>query len=158
MIKGINNQPYIDIEPYLDMESFDQLQPEIYAGFATARESAKEGTWMTPGFTFEDMSYQPTWKPVYQAMEEFRALPDNDPVKVAGLKLMPTDFKNFRQRNTFTRYLKMALGAYDPYIYYFLWEDGNWDDRPGERQLTEESRHFPNVVDWVLRQIGRAHV
>ena len=154
MIKGINNQTYVDMTPYLDMDAFDKLQPEIYKGFATAREFAKEGTWMAPGFTFEDMSYVHNWKPVYAAMEEFMALPDSDPIKQAGMQLMPTDFKNFKQRNLFTRYIKMALGAYDPYIYYFLWEEGDWDHRPAERQLTEESKHFPNVVDWVLNLKG----
>lgn len=149
-IKGINGNAYVDMEPYLDMESFDQLQPEIIRGFAEAREFAKEGTWMTPGFTFEQMSYQPFWKPIYRAMEEFLALPDDDPIKKGGIDLY-RDFKDYKIRNKFTRYLKMSMGAYDPYIYYFLWEEGEWDDRPGERQLTEESKFFPNVVDWVLK-------
>ena len=29
MIRGINGKVYIDIEPYIDMETFDKLQPEI---------------------------------------------------------------------------------------------------------------------------------
>ena len=70
-ILGINNQKYFDLEPYLDMNTFDNLQPEIYKGFAIARPYAKEGTWMTPGFTFENMSYIHNWKPIYQAMQEF---------------------------------------------------------------------------------------
>jgi hypothetical protein len=151
MLKGINNNPYLNMEPFLDMETFDKLQPEIIKGFALSRMYAKEGTWMAPGFTFEDMSYIPHWKPIYQALEEFKQLPDNDPIKQAGLELMPKDFKNFQERNIFTRYLKMAMGSYDPYIYYYLWEEGDWDDRPGERQLTDESKHFPNVVEWVLK-------
>lgn len=150
MIKGINGKPYFDMEPYLDMDTFDKLQPEIYRGFAEAREFAKEGTWMAPGFTFEDMSYQHNWKPIYKAMQDFLALPDDDPIKMGGIDLYK-DFKNYKTRNKFTRYIKMAMGAYDPYIYYFLWEEGNWDDRPGERQLTEESKHFPGVVEWVLK-------
>ena len=40
MIKGINNQPYIDMTPYLDIDSFNALQPEIFRGFADAREFA----------------------------------------------------------------------------------------------------------------------
>ena len=104
------------MEQYVDMESFEKMQPEILTGFALAREHAKEGTWMAPGFTFDDMSYKISWKPIYQAMEEFMALPDCDPIKQSGMKLMPRDFKNFQERNVFTRYLKMAMGAYDPYI------------------------------------------
>jgi hypothetical protein len=152
MIRGINNRPYIDMESYLDMETFDLLQPEIIRGFAEAREFAKEGTWMSPGFTFDDMSYKPFWKPIYQAMAEFQALPDADPIKQQGMELYK-DFKNYRQRNKFTRFLKMALGAYDPYIYYFLWEEGSWDDRTAVRTLTEEAVYFPTVVKWVEQMI-----
>jgi hypothetical protein len=153
MIKGINNKPYIDMEPYIDMVGFDKLQPEIYTGFAEAREFAKEGTWMKPGFTWDDCSYKLHWKPIPYAIDEFLKLPDDDPIKIAGMKLY-TDFGNYKSRNKFTRYLKMAMGAYDPYIYYFLWEEGDWNDRPGKRQMTEESKYFPNVVDWVLQLKG----
>ena len=97
------------MDPYLDMETFDKLQPEIYRGFAEAREFAKEGTWMKPGFTFNGMSYQHNWKPIYQAMEEFLALPDEDPIKQGGIDLY-RDFKDYKIRNKFTRYLKMAMG------------------------------------------------
>jgi len=148
MIKGINNQKYFNMEPYLDMEAFEQLQPEIIRGFAEAREFAKEGTWMKPGFSFNDMSYRLHWKPIYQAMEEFMELPKDDPIYRGGIDLFK-DFKNYKQRNKFTRYLKMAMGAYDPYIYYFLWEEGSWDDRTAPRKLTEEAEYFPNVVKWV---------
>jgi hypothetical protein len=149
MISGIAGNPFIDLESYINMKIFDALQPEILSGFALAREYAKEGTWMSPGFTFEDMSYRVNWKPIYQAMQEFKLLPDSNPIKIEGLKLIPKDFKNYQERNIFTRYLKMALGAYDPYIYYFLWEEGSWDDRTAPRKLTEEAAYFPNVVKWV---------
>ena len=67
MIKGINNQPYIPMDSYLDMDTFDKLQPEIYRGFAEAREFAKEGTWMKPGFTLTGMSYKLHWKQIGRA-------------------------------------------------------------------------------------------
>jgi hypothetical protein len=153
MMHGINGKPYFDMTPYLDMDGFDNLQPEILTGFALAREYAKEGTWMVPGFTFEKMSYQPHWKPIYKAMEEFTALP-NSPLKQAGLALMPKDFKNFQERNKFTRFLKMAMGAYDPYIYYYLWEEGSWDDRTAPRKLTPEAEYFPETVKWVESLVG----
>lgn len=150
-IRGINGQAYLDVEKYLDMQTFDKLQPEIFTGFALARDYAKEGTWMEPGFTFTNMSYKVNWTPIYKAMQDFMSLPDENPIKIAGMKLWPSNFQDFKQRNLFTRYLKMAMSAYDPYIYYFLWEEGDWDDRPGERQLTEESKFFPGVVEWVIQ-------
>jgi hypothetical protein len=153
MIKGINNQHYIDMSPYLDMDTFDTLQPEIIRGFADAREFAKEGTWMKPAFKIEDMSYIPNWKPIYKAIEEFLALPEDDPIKQGGIDLY-RDFQDFRVRNRFTRYIKMAMGAYDPYIYYFLWEQGSWDDRTASRKLTEEAVHFPSTVKWIESMIG----
>jgi hypothetical protein len=153
-IRGINTRPYYDMEQYIDMAEFERLQPEILKGFALAREFAKEGTWMAPGFTFENMSYRHNWKPIYEAMQEFLALPIDDPIKQVGATLMPKDFKNFKERNIFTRYLKMAMGAYDPYIYYYLWEEGSWDDRTAPRTLTPEAEHFPNVVKWVESLVG----
>jgi hypothetical protein len=153
MVKGINGIPYYDMEQYLNMEEFDGLQPEIIAGFATAREFAKEGTWMKPGFTFDDMSYKLFWKPMYQALEEFQSLDDNDPIKLAGSAFCK-DFSDYKMRNKLTRFLKMSMGAYDPYIYYFLWEEGSWDDRTAPRKLTEEAAHFPNVVKWVESLVG----
>jgi hypothetical protein len=154
VIIGINGQPYFNMESYLDMNQFDLLQPEIIRGFAEAREFAKEGTWMAPGFTFKDMSYRVHWKPIYQAMEEFLSLSKDDPIYQNGIDLY-RDFKNYKIRNKFTRYLKMAMGAYDPYIYYFLWEEGSWDDRTAPRKLTEEAAHFPNVVKWVEDLINK---
>ncbi len=141
------------MEPFVDMATFEQLQPEIIRGFAEAREFAKEGTWMKPGFTFNDMSYKLSWKPIYQAMDEFMALSKDDPIYQGGIDLFK-DFNNYKQRNKFTRYLKMAMGAYDPYIYYFLWEEGSWDDRTAARKLTEEAAYFPNVVKWVEQLQG----
>jgi hypothetical protein len=154
MIKGINGKPYFDLEDHLDMNVFDSLQPEILSGFALSRHYAKEGTWMAPGFTFDDMSYRVHWKPIYESMQEFMALPDTDPIKQGGMKLMPKDFKNFQERNIFTRYLKMAMGSYDPYIYYYLWEEGSWDNRTAPRKLTPEATYFPNVVKWIESLIG----
>jgi hypothetical protein len=154
MIKGINNIPYFDLENYLDMERFDKMQPEIIRGFAEARHLAKEGTWMAPGFTFDQMSYRPHWKPIYEALGEYLKLSDDDPIKQGGWDLY-CNIKDHQTRNKFTRYLKMALGAYDPYIYYFLWEEGSWDDRTAPRKLTEEATYFPNVVKWVESTIEK---
>lgn len=153
MIKGINDIAYYNFEPFLDMATFENLQPEIIRGFAEARMYAKEGTWMTPGFTLEKMSYKINWKPIYVALSEYLNLPDEDPIKKAGWDLY-CNIKDHETRNKFTRYLKMALGAYDPYIYYFLWEEGSWDDRTSARQLTPEADYFPNVVKWVEAMEG----
>lgn len=153
MIKGINGNDYFNLEDYLDMKTFDEMQPEIFKGFALARHHAKEGTWMKPGFDQSQGSYIWNWKPIYKAIEEFLALPDDHPIKVGGWELWTNAHKSHADRNIFTRYVKMAMGAYDPYIYYFLWEEGSWDDRTAPRKLTEEAAYFPNVVKWVEKTI-----
>jgi hypothetical protein len=151
MIRGIGRNPYIDLDPYIDVEGFKNLHPEIARGFALARDHAKEGTWMRPNFDWNDSSYILNWKPIYKAYEEFQQLPNDHPVKIEGMKIHPTDFKDFRQRNIFVRYLKSTMGAHDPYIYYFLWEDtSNMSDRgETERLPTPEQQYFPSVVSWV---------
>ena len=149
MIRGIGGKPYIDLDPHLDVETFKNLHPEICKGFALARDYAKEGTWMAPGFEWDDSSYILNWKPIYKAWNEYQELPDNDPIKIEGNKILPADFSDYKQRNIFTRYLKDTLGANDPYVYYFLWNEGDWNERNAERQKTEESKFFPGVVEWV---------
>ena len=61
MIRGIGGKPYISLDDHIDIDSFKQLHPEICRGFALAREYAKEGTWMSPGFDPKDMSYTLNW-------------------------------------------------------------------------------------------------
>lgn len=152
MIKGINGNPYFNLEEHVDLTTFDTLHPEIVKGMAESRPFAKEGTWMKPGFDQKQGSYIWNWKPIYKALEEYLALPDNDPVKKGGWELY-CNIKDHHTRNIFTRYLKMSMGAYDPYIYYFLWEEGSWDDRTAARKLTSEAEYFPNVVNWVESMI-----
>ena len=149
MIRGIDGRPYIDLDSFLDIKGFTELHPEICRGFALARDYAKEGTWMAPGFNTKDSSYILNWKPIYQAWEEYQNLAEDDPIKIEGNKILPEDFSDYKQRNIFTRYLKSAMGANDPYIYYFLWNEGDWNERNSERQKTEESQYFPGVVNWV---------
>ena len=163
MIRGIGGKPYINLDSHLAISSFKDLHPEIARGFALARDYAKEGTWMAPGFEWKDSSYILNWKPIYKAWDEYQALDDNDPIKIEGNKILPTDFGDYKQRNIFTRYLKATMGANDPYIYYFLWNEGDWNERNAERQKTEESKYFPGVVKWVedlqanniIERIGR---
>lgn len=148
-MKGIDNKPYLILDPYLDIEGFKNLHPEICRGFALARDYAKEGTWMSPGFDQKQGSYKWNWKPIYKALEEYNSLSADHPIKIEGQKIFPTDFSDYKQRNIFTRYLKAVIGANDPYIYYFLWNEGDWNVRNSKRQKTYESKFFPGVIDWV---------
>lgn len=153
MIKGINNKIYFDLDQYLDINGFKELHPKICRGFAEAREFAKEGTWMSPGFDLRDASYILNWKPIYKTVEEYIALPDDHPIKLNSIDLYK-NIKDHTSRNKFTRFIKASMGAYDPYVYYFLWEEGSWDDRTAPRKLTKEAEYFPEVVTWVENLIA----
>jgi hypothetical protein len=163
MIRGIGGNKYIKLDDYIDTAGFINLHPEIAQGMALARDYAKEGTWMAPGFDWNQASYIINWKPIYKAWEEYQALSDDDPIKIAGKQILPDNFGDYKQRNIFTRYLKNTLGANDPYNYYFLWEEGDWNHRNAKREPTEESKFFPGLVEWVydlmdkdiIEQIGR---
>ena len=163
MIKGIDGKPYIDLDPYLDIEGFKKLHPENCAGLALAKDYVKEGTWMAPGFDMRDSSYIMNWKPIYVAMQEYLALPNTHPIRVAGDPLYYNNLNNYENRNVFTRYLKNVLGANDPYTYYFLWNEGDWNNRDAERYKAPEAKFFPGLVNWVenlvttniISQIGR---
>jgi hypothetical protein len=120
-----------------------------------ARDYAKEGSWIEPGHAYKDMSYVVDWKPVQDAFKEYQTLASDNPIKIAGQDIFPKDFKDYKQRNLFTRYLKAAMGANDPYNYYFLWEEGDWNNRNIEKDKTEESKFFPGVVDWVENLVAQ---
>jgi hypothetical protein len=155
MIKGIGGKPYINLDPYLDIDGFRNLHPEICKGFALAREYAKEGTWMAPGFDWKDASYILNWKPIYKAWHEYQELPENDPIKIEGNKILPSNFSDYKQRNIFTRYLKATMNANDPYIYYFLWEEGDWNQRNEKRNPTDIQQYFPGATQWVYDLVDK---
>jgi hypothetical protein len=148
MIRGINKKTYFSLDNHIDLEKFKSLHFKICRGFAEARHFAKEGTWMAPGFDPKDCSYKIGWKPIFEALNEYQELDNDHPIKKESIDLY-NNIKDHETRNKFTRFLKMAMGAYDPYIYYFLWEEGSWNDRSGPRKLTEEAAYFPEIVDWV---------
>ena len=87
------------------------------------------------------------------ALEEYKALPESDPIRKNGDDLY-ANIKDYKTRNQFTRYLKAVLGAKDPYIYYFLWEEGDWDQRNAERNITEEAKYFPGLVAWIKELVN----
>lgn len=149
MIKGIAGKPYIDLDQYLDIDGFINLHPEICKGMALTREFAKEGTWTVPGFEQSTGSYMWNWKPIYKAFNEYLSLPEDHPIKIQGKDIFPNNFKDYKQRNIFTRYLKLTMGASDPYIYYFLWEEGEWDNKGTSKNKTEIAKFFPGTVEWV---------
>lgn len=156
MIKGINNQPYLDLEPFIDIQGFSDLHYKICRGLVQSKYK-KEGNIVKPGGC--EGAYDLTFKPLYQALEEYHALPDDHEIKLLGKEIGEYD-----NRDQFVLFLKLALGAYDPYQFIFLkTEDGGWQTRFEEKTWTPDAEHFPELVVWleqlveqrVFKHLGR---
>ena len=130
-ITGINNRPYISLDEHLDLESYDKLIPEICRGFANARHLSINGSHACKDGYINTGKF----KPLYEAYRELQKLPDNHPIKLASDGL---------NHNQLTTYLKYALGGYDLYSRFVLFEDCHED-----LKLEEAASYFPSVISWI---------
>lgn len=147
MIKGINNQPYLNLDPYIDVEGLKGLHNKICKGIVLSKHK-KEGNIVRPG-GFNN-AYTLPFKPLFKAIEEYEALPDDHEIKMIGKEIGA-----WNNRDQFVLFLKMALSAYDPYQFIFLkTEDGGWDTRFEEKAWTEDSKLFPELCDWLEKLSG----
>lgn len=141
MFRGINSKPFIDLEPFLDMESFCNLHYKICSGLVKSQK--KEGNIVRPGGFNNAYTYD--FKPTFEAVDEYFSLPEDHEIRQVGKQL--GEWKN---RDQFVLYLKLALGAYDPYQFVFLkTEAGGWDTRFEEKDWTPDAEHFPELVTWI---------
>jgi hypothetical protein len=156
MIKGIGSLPYVNLDPYIDVDGFSKLHYKICRGLVQA-DYKKEGNMVKPGGC--EGAYQLTFKPLYQALEEYHSLPEDHPIKEEGRQI--GEYKN---RDQFMLFLKLALGAYDPYQFIFLkTEEGGWESRFDEKSWTPDIKHFPELKEWlenlvtskVFKHLGR---
>jgi hypothetical protein len=100
--------------------------------------------------------YNNQFKPLYKAREEMLVLSDNNPIRVNGKDLVD---------NELSTYLKFALGAYDLYSFYVIYDfkDG-WREDSTIKGQQAAAEYFPGVVSWinelveqqVFSHIGRA--
>jgi hypothetical protein len=146
MIKGINFQPYIDLEPFIDIEGFSKLHYEICRGLVQS-EYKKEGNMVKPGGC---EGHMPPFKPLFKALEEYHQLPEDHEIKIQGRII--GEYKN---RDQFMLFLKLALGAYDPYQFVFLkTEEGGWESRFEEKTWTPDAiKYFPNLKIWLEKLV-----
>ncbi len=147
MIRGIAGKPYINLDPYLDIEGLKSLHYKICKGIVQSKYK-KEGNIVRPG-GFND-AYELTFKPTFQALEEYNALPDDHEIKILGKEL-----GELNNRDEFVLFLKLALGAYDPYQFIFLkTEDGGWETRFEEKPWTPDADYFPELKQWIQKLVG----
>jgi hypothetical protein len=147
MIKGINGSPYVNIEPHIDIEGFSKLHYKICRGLVQSKYK-KEGNMVRPGGC--EGAYKLTFKPLYQALEEYHALPEDHEIRVEGRVI--GEYKN---RDQFMLFLKLVLGAYDPYQFIFLkTEAGGWESRFDEKIWTPDAELFPELKIWLEALVG----
>lgn len=147
MIRGINSQPFINLEPYIDIEGFTNLHYKICKGIVQS-EYKKEGNIVMMGGW--NNQYDLTWKPICFALDEYYALPEDHEIRKIGREIGELD-----NRDEFVLFLKLALGAYDPYQFIFLkTEEGGWESRFEEKQWTPDIKHFPELREWLEQLVG----
>lgn len=147
MIRGINSQPFINLDKHLDIDGFSSLHYKICKGIVLS-ENKKEGNIVEPGGF--DNAYEFHAKPIFQALKEYHQLDYNHEIRVIGREI--GEYKN---RDKFVLFLKLSLGAYDPYQFIFLkTEDGGWGSRFEEKAWTTDIKHFPELKLWLESLVG----
>ena len=147
MIKGIGGQPYINLDPYIDIDTYKKLHYKLCEGLVKS-EYKKEGNMVKPGGC--EGAYDLWFKPIYQVLEEYHELPDDHEIKQIGKKIGEYD-----NRDQFILFLKLSMGAYDPYQFIFIKsEEGGWESRFEEKQWTSDSKYFPELRQWLEKLVS----
>ena len=147
MIRGIGGAPYINLEPYIDMDGFLKLHNRICKGIVQSKHK-KEGNVVRPG-GFNN-AYEVDFIPTFQAIDDYFALPEDHEIRQIGRELGEWD-----NRDEFVLFLKLALGAYDPYQFIFLkTEEGGWASRFDEKAWTPDIQFFPEFKEWLEKLEG----
>lgn len=142
MIRGINGHPYLNLDSYIDIETFKSLHYKICRGIVLSKYK-KEGNIVKMGGW--NNQYDPEFKPICFALDDYEALPDDHEIKQIGRELGELD-----NRDEFVLFLKLALGAYDPYQFVFLkTEEGGWASRFEEKSWTPDASYFPELRAWL---------
>jgi hypothetical protein len=162
-MKGLYGQTHFELEKFIDMKSFDNIQLDILKGIATAKPLSQHGYLPSyliynPSELSEDLKVEPLMK----AYQDYKDLPETDPIKEIGLKI-----KEEYGHNGLTTFLKYVYGAHDLYYHYLFWDYyKGWSSNPKEKNLSPITSHFTSLMDWfnqlvldgVFFSIGRAYL
>lgn len=145
MIKGIKENPYIDLSSLIDHSSFLKIHPEICRSFALASKFSAIGNLNVPEGFMNLKVYQDTFIPLHKSYETFLKLQDSHPIKINAQGLNDADLAT---------YLKYALNGYDLYSYHFLidFKEG-WRTKDPLYGITPVAEYFPEVVNWVQKLV-----
>jgi hypothetical protein len=132
----INDRPYIDLENYIDLKTFDKLIPEICKGITLSSNYRVIGCQEIYPGSINPTAQGLNFTPLYEVYEIWKNLPEDDPLKVSGKDL------NYNQ---LTEYLKYGFGGYDLYSRLVLFEDCQT-----EIKLEKCADFFPNLINWIV--------
>lgn len=131
---------YLNLEKLISLDVFDSLQDEIHTALVEGKKYAVSGTWQKQLIDDRVTSKPKAVKLLSEAFDELLALPDNDPIKITGLKL-------YRENKSFfTTYVKLNMQAYDPFHYYTLLGRVREQDQPLLNLM-------PGVCAWLKQDI-----
>lgn len=160
---GLYGQSHLELEEFIDLTVFDNIQLDIWTGIATAKPIVNNGYLIDqPVYKKEDLSKEQVYKPLMTAYQEYRKLPDSDPLKIKG-----DEIENEYGYNALATFLKYAYGAHDHGSHYLFWDHSpGWRTRDISRNITEAVKHFPSLIAWiddlisqdVFSKIGRAYL
>ncbi len=161
---GVHGKTHLELEQFIDMQSFDKIQIELWKGMALAKPLAHRGQFSNPVLP-ENLSFsykENKINPIFYAYDDYMALPNDSEIKVVGEELRKFD------NTVFLEFLKYAFQAHDSIYLYYLWntKKPGWKENTDPRQLDDLARFFPETVKWVDKLIedkifsfiGRAYI
>lgn len=160
---GLYGHTHFELEQFINMKSFDDIQVDIWKGIATAKSIAQHG--YLPKYLIynpSELSGALNVEPLMKSYQTYRSLPNNDPVRIAGEQINDT-----YGHNALTTFLKYAYGAHDSYTHYLFWDHyKGWRLNIDHRELSNVAQHFSSLIDWidklvtdgVFSNIGRAYL
>lgn len=141
MIRGIGGKPYINLDPFINIERFKNMHYAICRGIAMT-ENKQNGIVGEPFDYFNGPVHHV--KPLFQAIKEYNSLPPNHPIRANGMAM--GEFKN---PSKFVDYLKLSLNAYDPYQVIHLKQSKGSDEVMAENPWADDAKYFPELCDWI---------
>lgn len=161
-MKGIYGRSHFELEQFIDMSMFDNIQLDIWKGIATAYPLAAHGYLAdNMPFTSEDLSGELKFKILMQAYPEYLTLPDTNPIKIAG-----NEIESKHGYNALSKFLKYAYSAHDLLAHYSLWDYYPGWSTSTDKKLTNIAFHFTTLIQWIdtlvqtgiFLNIGRAYL
>lgn len=162
-MQGLYGHTHFELEQFIDMKMFDDIQLDIWKGIATAKSISQHG-YLPNNLIYnpEELSSDLSVEPLMKSYQTYKSLSIDHPIKTIGDKL-----KEEYGHNTLTTFLKYVYGAHDLQSHYLFWDHyEGWSLNTNHRKLTPIAPHFSKLIDWIdnlviegiFFNIGRAYL